>query len=41
MLTVTIDIEDKVLDKMMYVLKNLSDIEIVKNSNAYLSNDIL
>lgn len=44
MQTVTINIEDKALDKVMYVLKNLSDIEIVKsmnndkvkNSNAYL-----
>ncbi len=31
MQTITINVEDKVLDKVMYLLKNLSDIEIVES----------
>jgi len=29
--TITINVKDNVLDKVLYLLKNLSDIEIVKN----------
>ncbi len=31
MQTITINVEDNVLDKVMYLLKNLSDIEIVES----------
>ncbi len=31
--TITINVKDNVLDKVLYLLKNLSDIEIVENNN--------
>ncbi len=31
--TITINVKDNVLDKVLYLLKNLSDIEIVENKD--------
>ena len=31
--TITIDVKDKVLDNVLYLLKNLSDIEIIENKD--------
>lgn len=31
--TITINVKDNVLDKVLYLLKNLSDIEIVESNN--------
>ncbi len=34
MQTITINVEDSVLDKVMYLLQNLSNIEIVENKKS-------
>ncbi len=37
--TITINVKDNVLDKVLYLLKNLSDIEIVENNDKNIKVD--
>ncbi len=37
--TITINVKDSVLDKVLYLLKNLSDIEIVENTRQDIHID--
>lgn len=36
---VTIDINDNALDKVMYLLKNLSDVKVVQNVDKFISDN--